>query len=125
MTGEELPKHEPHGEPRALATGLRHSPTLPARRKVIATSFLAGAKRPLLKRATTVCQILHSLGVGGAEVLAARLARQLAGEFRFLFVCLDDLGTLGQELRDQGFPVWVLGRRPGLDWRCSWQLANL
>jgi glycosyltransferase involved in cell wall biosynthesis len=79
----------------------------------------------LLKRTTTVCQVLHSLGVGGAEVLAARLARQLAGEFRFLFVCLDDLGTLGQELRDQGFPVTVLERRSGLDWRCSWRLAKL
>jgi glycosyltransferase involved in cell wall biosynthesis len=84
-----------------------------------------GEHRPLLKRTATVCQVLHSLGVGGAEVLAARLARQLAGAFRFLFVCLDDLGTLGQELRAQGFPVWVLGRRPGVDWRCSWRLANL
>lgn len=79
----------------------------------------------MLNRTTTVCQVLHSLGVGGAEVLAARLARRLAGSFRFQFVCLDDLGTLGRELRDEGFPVWVLGRRPGVDWRCSWQLANL
>jgi glycosyltransferase involved in cell wall biosynthesis len=63
--------------------------------------------------------------VGGAEVLAARLARQLAGQVRFLFVCLDELGTLGQELRDEGFPVTVLRRRPGVDWRCSWRLAHL
>jgi glycosyltransferase involved in cell wall biosynthesis len=79
----------------------------------------------LLNHTTTVCQVLHSLGVGGAEVLAARLARRLAGSFRFQFVCLDDQGTLGQELREEGFPVWVLGRRPGVDWRCSWQLAKL
>jgi glycosyltransferase involved in cell wall biosynthesis len=72
----------------------------------------------------TVCQLLHSLKVGGAEVLAARLARQLARDCRFLFVCLDELGTLGAELRGEGFHVEVLQRKPGLDWRCAWRLAR-
>ena len=39
-----------------------------------------------------VCQLLHGLRVGGAEVLAARLARQLSGTHRCIFVCLDELG---------------------------------
>lgn len=73
----------------------------------------------------TICQVLHSLQVGGAEVLAARLARRLQGSYRFLFVCLDKLGTLGEELRAEGFPVEVLNRRPGLDWRSTWRLARL
>src|SRR5438067_9821303 len=73
---------------------------------------------------TTICQVLHGLWVGGAEVLAARLARQLGDRFRFVFVCLDELGTLGQELRAEGFPVEVLQRRAGLDWRCSLRLAR-
>jgi glycosyltransferase involved in cell wall biosynthesis len=73
----------------------------------------------------TVCQILHSLNVGGAEVLATRLARQLRESFRFLFVCLDDLGTLGRELIQDGFPVHVLGRNRGVDWKCSRRLADL
>jgi glycosyltransferase involved in cell wall biosynthesis len=73
----------------------------------------------------TICQILHGLAVGGAEVLATGLARRFRRDFRFLFVCLDELGTLGQGLRAEGFPVWVLGRRPGLDWRCPWTLARL
>jgi glycosyltransferase involved in cell wall biosynthesis len=34
------------------------------------------------------------------------------------------LGTLGQQLRDEGFEVEVLGRRPGVDWRCSLRLAR-
>jgi L-malate glycosyltransferase len=72
-----------------------------------------------------VCQILHSLRVGGAEVLAARLARGLRDRVRFLFACLDELGTLGEELRREDFPVHVLGRRPGLDWRCAHGLARL
>jgi glycosyltransferase involved in cell wall biosynthesis len=72
-----------------------------------------------------ICQLLHGLRVGGAEVLAARLARQLRDRYRFHFVCLDELGTLGEKLRRDGFPVEVLGRRPGIDWRCPVRLARL
>jgi L-malate glycosyltransferase len=57
-------------------------------------------------------------------VLAARLARQLCGDYRVLFACLDELGTLGQQLRDEGFEVEVLGRRPGVDWKCMLRLAR-
>jgi glycosyltransferase involved in cell wall biosynthesis len=70
-------------------------------------------------------QVLHSLGVGGAEVLAARLARQQRAGYRFAFACLDGLGTLGEELRDEGFPVWVLHRGAGVDWRAALRLARL
>jgi L-malate glycosyltransferase len=73
----------------------------------------------------TVCQLLHSLNVGGAEMLAARLARRLRGTFRFVFACLDEVGPLGEELRAEGFPVHLLGRRPGLDWGCPLRLARL
>src|SRR5262245_8575852 len=73
----------------------------------------------------TICQLLHTLNVGGAEVLAARLARQLRDKYRFIFMCLDELGTLGQQLREEGFPVFVLERRPGVDWRCVPRLAKL
>jgi glycosyltransferase involved in cell wall biosynthesis len=57
--------------------------------------------------------------------LAARLARQMRDQFRFLFVCLDELGPLGEELRNERFSVHVLGRRLGFDWRCSYRLARL
>jgi glycosyltransferase involved in cell wall biosynthesis len=83
------------------------------------------APRHAPKQAITVCQVLHSLQVGGAEVLAARLARGLRGACRFVFACLDELGTLGEELRAEGFPVEVLGRQSGVDWRCAWRLARL
>jgi L-malate glycosyltransferase len=78
-----------------------------------------------MRKRPTVCHVLHSLKVGGAEVLAARLARQLSGDFRVLFACLDELGTLGQQLRDEGFKVEVLERRPGIDWRCVLRLGQL
>src|SRR4051795_10154558 len=73
----------------------------------------------------TVCQLLHGLGVGGAEMLAARLARRLRDRFRFVFACLDEVGTLGEELRGDGFTVEVLDRKPGLDWSCPLRLARL
>jgi sugar transferase (PEP-CTERM/EpsH1 system associated) len=79
----------------------------------------------MMSKRPTICHLLHSLKVGGAEVLAARLAQQLSGEFRVLFACLDELGTLGQQLRDEGFTVEVLGRRPGIDGRCVLRLAHL
>ena len=73
----------------------------------------------------TVLQVLHTLDVGGAEVLAARLVRRLQDRFRFVFACLDGLGLLGQELREEGFVVEVLNRHPGIDWGCVRQLARV
>jgi glycosyltransferase involved in cell wall biosynthesis len=81
------------------------------------TASVGGGQR------TTVCQVLHSLNVGGAEVLVARISRELAHRFRFVFVCLDDLGTLGAELRAEGFDVEVVERRAGFDRRCARRLA--
>jgi glycosyltransferase involved in cell wall biosynthesis len=80
---------------------------------------------PPIQREATICQLLYALNMGGAEVLAARLARGLRRSYRFLFVCLDELGSLGKELRAEGFPVEVVGRRPGVDWRCSIRLGKL
>ena len=54
-----------------------------------------------------------------------RFARGLGDRFRFVFVCLDELGTLGERLQSEGFAVHVLGRRQGIDWRCSRRLRSL
>src|SRR5438309_9267532 len=74
---------------------------------------------------TTVCQVLHPMTVGGAEVLAARLARRLRGDFRFVFACLDEVGPLGEELRADGFRVALIGRNSGVDFGCPLRLARL
>lgn len=73
----------------------------------------------------TVAHLLHTLNVGGAEMLAARLGRRLRDDFRSVFFCLEQVGTLGEQLRAEGFAVCVVGRRPGLDWRCTWRLSRL
>jgi glycosyltransferase involved in cell wall biosynthesis len=67
---------------------------------------------------------MHGLRVGGAEVLVARLARRLRDPYRFCFACIDELGTLGEELRDEGFLVDLIERRPGVDWRLPLRLAR-
>lgn len=68
-----------------------------------------GSSRPV------VGHVLHSLGLAGAEVLAAAVARRLRGDFEFVFFCLDGEGPLGESLRADGFEVVQLGRRPGVD----------
>lgn len=74
---------------------------------------------------TTILQLLHSMSVGGAEVLAARLARQLSDRYRFVFACLDNVGELGEQLIGEGFPLTVLNRGDGIDWGCSRRLRKL
>lgn len=72
----------------------------------------------------TICHLLHGLTVGGAEVLAARLGRQMRERYRFVFACLDELGPLGEQLRADGFPVHLLHRRPGVDGKLTWRLRR-
>jgi L-malate glycosyltransferase len=76
-------------------------------------------------RQPTVCQVVHSLDVGGAEILAADLSRQLRNDYRFVFVCLDALGKLGKQLDADGFSVFVVDRREGIDRRCMRKLAAI
>jgi glycosyltransferase involved in cell wall biosynthesis len=72
-----------------------------------------------------ICHVLHQLYLAGAEVLAAGLARKLSDRYRFIFACLDDLGPLGDRLRNEGFEVVVLHRQPGVDWTVSKHLRQV
>jgi glycosyltransferase involved in cell wall biosynthesis len=76
------------------------------------------------QRQATICQLLHSLNVGGAEVLAERLGRKLHDKYRFVFACLDDLGPLGERLQQSGYAVTVLERQPGWDLKCATRLRE-
>lgn len=72
----------------------------------------------------TVCHVLHSLEVGGAEILARRFALGMQERFRPVFACLDGLGSLGESLRAAGHPIRVVERRPGFDLRCTLRLRR-
>jgi len=63
----------------------------------------------------TIGHVLHRLDRAGAEVLAAALTRRLHDRYRFVLLCLDGVGPLGDQLAAEGFVVIDLKRRPGLD----------
>lgn len=63
-----------------------------------------------------VCHVVHSLKVGGAEVLVANLTRSLRGsDVEVVVACLDEIGVLGEQLRAEGTAIRCAGRRPGVD----------
>jgi L-malate glycosyltransferase len=72
----------------------------------------------------TVGHVLHRLGRAGAEVLARDLARRLGDRYRFVFLCLDGIGPLGEDLAAEGFEVLELRRRPGLDLAVAGRLRS-
>lgn len=72
----------------------------------------------------TVCHVLHSMVVGGAETLAMSLAIEHSGEYRPVFALLDEVGALGHRLVDRGYKVELLGRGQGIDLRCARRLAR-
>ena len=73
----------------------------------------------------TICQVLLTLDIGGAELLAAGIARALCDRYRFVFACLDVRGVIGTELEADGFPVEVIDRTQGIDVKCALRLSAL
>src|SRR6476620_9485354 len=69
-----------------------------------------------------VCHVLHSLHVGGGEILARSFALKHEAQFKPVFALLDDLGALGRELDAAGYAVEVMKRRPGFDLGCARRL---
>jgi glycosyltransferase involved in cell wall biosynthesis len=68
--------------------------------------------------------VLHVMQVAGAEVLVAETIRRLGTRLDPVIFCLDDIGTLGEQLQRDGVPVIAFGRRPGLDLRVAKRLAR-
>jgi len=78
--------------------------------------------------------VLHRLAFAGAEVLARELAQRLGpgrsgeggsggGNFDFVFFCLDEAGPMAGAVREDGFAVVPLQRRPGVDVGVARRLA--
>lgn len=82
------------------------------------------AAPPAAKPRPVVCHVVHTLGMGGAEVLATRIARRLGDRYQAVFACLDDGGILADDLLRDEVPVTVLHRRGGLDFRCAKKLST-
>lgn len=74
------------------------------------------------KKPLRILHVVLSMVVGGAEKLVYDMVRHPAfAEHRPVIACLDNLGELGEKLREEGYSVYVKGRKPGLDWSVvSW-----
>lgn len=73
----------------------------------------------------TILQVVHSLGMGGAEKLVYELSKNLRDDFDFIICCLDYIGELGDNFRKAGFKVYCLYRRMGVDLRLVSKMKDL
>jgi glycosyltransferase involved in cell wall biosynthesis len=68
--------------------------------------------------------VVHAMQVAGVEMLVAEIIHRLGHRIDPTVFCLDAIGALGEQLRNEGIPVVCLGRRPGRDWKLAWRLAG-
>ena len=71
-----------------------------------------------------ICHVIHALGIGGAEVLVNQMMRRLSHEFRCVVAVLDEVGEIGERLKQDGFTVAHLHRQPGIDRGCAKRLRE-
>jgi len=73
-----------------------------------------------------VMHVLLTMGVGGAEKLVYDMVRCLdPATVSSSVCCLQDMGPLGEKLREQGVPVFFHERRQGVDWSMVGWLRQL
>lgn len=76
-------------------------------------------------RAIRVAFVMHVMQVAGAEVLVARIIRDLGDRINPVIICLDRIGELGERLQAQGVEVLCLDRKPGRDWSLVGRMAQV
>ncbi len=81
--------------------------------------------RPTAHCRPRICHLLEGPTVAEAEALAVRLSHRFSADYDFQFVFLGEPGPVAQRLHHAGFPVHVIDRRSGPDWRCSHRLFVL
>lgn len=77
------------------------------------------------RRPLRIAHVVLSLPVGGTERLVEQMVRNPPPGAASACICLDAEGRIGEELRSEGFPVFALGRKPGLDLSLPRRLAAL
>jgi len=71
-------------------------------------------------------QVVHGLNVGGMEIMIHRLVKRLdPRRFRSTVCCFDVRGSLAEDLERAGVRVVLLRRKPGVDYRYPFRLAQL
>ena len=73
-----------------------------------------------------IMQVIHSMGVAGAEKIVYEIIKHLNKErFSFSVCCLDFSGELGKSLQEGGTEIFVLDRKPGIDFSIIKRLAGI
>ncbi len=79
-----------------------------------------------MNRPVRVLELLPTLQVNGLSILVATLARGLdRTRFQVEIACFDELGPLTERVKQDGFPVHFLPRRPGKDFGLARKLFRL
>ncbi|MBA2849521.1 glycosyltransferase [Thermosulfuriphilus ammonigenes] len=78
-----------------------------------------------MKRKMVICHLVLSLEPGGTEHLVYRMCLDLRRDHEVMVCCLDSLGHWGERLREEGVPVYVLFRSPGVDLSLPFALARI
>ncbi|MEZ6140943.1 MAG: asparagine synthase (glutamine-hydrolyzing) [Zavarzinella sp.] len=68
--------------------------------------------------------VVHLMQVAGAEVLIRETIRQLGQFIVPTIFCLDNIGSIGEELQRQGIPIVVLNRKAGRDYGVALRMAK-
>jgi glycosyltransferase involved in cell wall biosynthesis len=72
-----------------------------------------------------IAHVALSLPVGGTERLVEHMIRNPAPGTEVECICLDQEGAIGQGLRQAGYSIRALNRRPGLDLTLAFRLAQI
>jgi len=73
-----------------------------------------------------IVHVVHGLDVGGMEIMIHRLVKRLDPQrFRSTVCCFDVRGSLADDLEQAGARVVLLRRKPGVDYRYPFRLAQL
>jgi glycosyltransferase involved in cell wall biosynthesis len=70
-----------------------------------------------------VVYLAHAFMVGGAEEMVLNLVRHLPARFEPMVCCIHEAGPMGEEIRQTGTPVAVLGLEPGF--RRPWDVGGI
>jgi glycosyltransferase involved in cell wall biosynthesis len=116
---EVLREREAGAERAARLAPMRRPPTARSDAKVSARASPGSARRSRPR----VCNVVHSLGAGGAEKLVFDMTVALARDFDIDVVCLDEPGARARELAATGIPVHCVHRRAGVDLAVAYRLA--
>jgi sugar transferase (PEP-CTERM/EpsH1 system associated) len=72
-----------------------------------------------------ILHVLDSLGVGGTECMAANVIAGTRTAFSYAVCAIREGGAVAERLRNEGVPVYVLGKSPGNDWTLPLRFAHL